>query len=351
LNGDLARRKNIFIKKSVWIEKRVKVLLMVSISVIIPAHDEEENIGHALKAYLNGSVLPDELIVVNDGSTDKTQAIVERILGQEKNGKAIKLIDFKEGHSAAFSRNRGAENAKSEIIVFTDADVYPEKNFIEKIGIEIDKSEKEKGEFICAGYYWNLEKPKTLVERVYAARYAYIFKTKARKEPDFTGMPYIWKREKFLEIGKFNENIFYYEDAEIKERLEKKNWKMEKIEAYIYSRNPATFSELIRQGSYMGKGVASNAGKILRRNWADLLYPLSPPFWLVFFFSIIASFFFNPLAIFVFILLAIILLELLRHILYSKMIFESFLWVFIFSPIRGFYVIVSFLKNLAKERV
>lgn len=48
----------------------------MKISILIPAHNEEKSIKKCLESCLNQTRMPDEIVVVNDGSTDKTAEIL-----------------------------------------------------------------------------------------------------------------------------------------------------------------------------------------------------------------------------------------------------------------------------------
>jgi len=106
-----------------------------AISVIIPAFNAEDTIAHCLQA-LENQTYPStkiEVIIVDDDSTDKTGEIVKamnnvRLLSQKKSGPAV-------------ARNLGAENAKGEILLFTDADCAPKTDWIEKMVSPFSESE------------------------------------------------------------------------------------------------------------------------------------------------------------------------------------------------------------------
>jgi glycosyltransferase involved in cell wall biosynthesis len=86
------------------------------ISVIIPAYNEEKRIANAIEALLRQTYPKDkmELIVVDDGSTDKTCEVVTKY--------PVKLIRHNKNRGDSASRNTGAKNALGEIIATTDAD-------------------------------------------------------------------------------------------------------------------------------------------------------------------------------------------------------------------------------------
>ena len=94
----------------------------IYLSVVIPAYNEEKSIGNTLLAidhYLSKQDYSYEIIVVNDGSKDKTAQIVEKFSGLVKN---LRLIDNKENHGKGWVVRRGMLEAKGEIRLFTDAD-------------------------------------------------------------------------------------------------------------------------------------------------------------------------------------------------------------------------------------
>ncbi|MEM0360069.1 MAG: glycosyltransferase [Candidatus Diapherotrites archaeon] len=95
-------------------------------SVIVPVRNGERTIEKCLKAILAQNLGQSfELIVVDDGSTDKTAEIVKKF-------KKARLFR-QEPLGPAAARNAGAIKAKGEIIVFTDADCIPEKNWLSEM--------------------------------------------------------------------------------------------------------------------------------------------------------------------------------------------------------------------------
>lgn len=98
-----------------------------AISVVMPLYNKEHEIARAIKSVLSQTFTDFEIIVVNDGSTDKGPAIVKS-LGDPR----MRIIDQSNvGVSAA--RNRGISEAKAELVAFLDADDEWEPDFLETI--------------------------------------------------------------------------------------------------------------------------------------------------------------------------------------------------------------------------
>jgi glycosyltransferase involved in cell wall biosynthesis len=97
----------------------------MQISVVIPLYNKCKTIRRALGSVFAQSVQPYEIIVVNDGSTDESERIVEQI-----NDPFIRLVhQTNAGVSAA--RNKGIELAKGDWIAFLDADDEWKPEFLE----------------------------------------------------------------------------------------------------------------------------------------------------------------------------------------------------------------------------
>ena len=102
---------------------------MPMISIIIPVYNKETTIERAINSVLNQSFKEFELIVVNDGSTDKSEGNI--LILQEKDSRIIYLKQENKGVSAA--RNRGIKEAKSKYISFLDADDEMDGTFLQKM--------------------------------------------------------------------------------------------------------------------------------------------------------------------------------------------------------------------------
>lgn len=94
-------------------------------SIIIPAYNAEPYICRAIGSILSQNFLDLEVIVVNDGSTDKTLELLEKNYHANDNV----LIINKENSGVSSARNCGLKKAKGEYIVFLDADDWVENGY------------------------------------------------------------------------------------------------------------------------------------------------------------------------------------------------------------------------------
>ena len=110
--------------------------ITAQLSIIIPARNEEDNIGACIQSILNQSYSKNlyEIIVVNDHSTDATASIVKTF--NEPNIKCIDLINFIGNETNSFKKKGievGVAQANGELIITTDADCVAPPNWLQTI--------------------------------------------------------------------------------------------------------------------------------------------------------------------------------------------------------------------------
>jgi dolichyl-phosphate beta-glucosyltransferase len=92
-------------------------------SIIIPSYNEERRLPETLEriaAYLRASGREAEILVVDDGSTDRTAAIAEFFRGKFP---ALRLLSNGVNRGKGYSVRRGMLEARGRIVLFTDADL------------------------------------------------------------------------------------------------------------------------------------------------------------------------------------------------------------------------------------
>lgn len=97
------------------------------VSLIIPVYNVENYLNKALTSVVNQSMKDIEVIIINDGSTDRSSDIINKYA--KKNSNFIVIEQENQGLSAA--RNKGLSVSKGTYIAFMDSDDYIEPNFIE----------------------------------------------------------------------------------------------------------------------------------------------------------------------------------------------------------------------------
>lgn len=96
---------------------------MLKISVVIPTYNRPNELKQAVESVFSQSVLPEEIIIVNDGNSSN-------ILDEMSRYKLVKVLHNKKSMGGNFSRNRGAKEAKGDILMFLDDDDTWERNKI-----------------------------------------------------------------------------------------------------------------------------------------------------------------------------------------------------------------------------
>lgn len=96
------------------------------ISIIIPTYQHGHQIKKCLDSIFNQTYNDFEVIVVNDGSTDNTGAILKNYYH------SLKIIN-QENQGAAVARNNGFKNSQGEYVIFCDADLRLKKTMLEKM--------------------------------------------------------------------------------------------------------------------------------------------------------------------------------------------------------------------------
>jgi len=97
----------------------------LTLSIVIPVYNEQRHIEDCLKAIEKQTIAPDEVIVIDNNSTDKTGEIAERF-------SFVKLVKEKE-QGLIPARNKGFKLAKGDILGRIDADSQIEPNWVEEV--------------------------------------------------------------------------------------------------------------------------------------------------------------------------------------------------------------------------
>jgi glycosyltransferase involved in cell wall biosynthesis len=211
------------------------------ISVIIPAYNAEKLILKCLKALENQTVLRTEyeILVVDDGSTDNTAEIV-------KSFEEIRLIQQKNQGPAA-ARNNGARQANGNIILFTDSDCIPAKNWIEEMICPFENDREVVG---TKGTYRTDQKELTarFVQMEYEDKYDLLSKHKFIDFVDTYSAGF--KKDIFLSFNGYDTSfpVACAEDVELSFRMSEKRCKIIfNPKAVVTHIHPKKFMDYLRK--------------------------------------------------------------------------------------------------------
>jgi len=210
------------------------------ISVIVPTYNSERTIGKTIKAVLNQNYPKKkyELIIVDDGSSDKTVDVVKKI-------KSVRF--FKQKHKgAAAARNFGVKKSKGNIILFTDADCVPGKNWIKNMV----KPFADKNVIAVSGTYKTMNNDSLIARFVGLEIDERHRKLQKRQSIDFVGtFSGAYRKEIFRKIRGFDESFTTAdgEDMEISFRAEKFGKMVFADKAFVYHRHPDSLSKFLKQ--------------------------------------------------------------------------------------------------------
>ncbi|HEU4416015.1 MAG TPA: glycosyltransferase [Candidatus Angelobacter sp.] len=180
----------------------------VTVSIIIPARNEERMIGRCLQALAEMSFSRDrfEVILVDNGSTDRTVEVAESFQDRLK----LRVL-IREGVRISGLRNLGAREAQGSILAFLDADCLAPVDWLQRV-TELAFAD---GMGVVGAHYL-LPENSSWVGRTWH-RYQEAAKSGAVSHVPAGDL--IMRREDFLSVNGFDESIQTNEDYELCERV------------------------------------------------------------------------------------------------------------------------------------
>ena len=124
---------------------------MPKVSIIVPVYNVEEYLERCLTSLVNQTLDDIEIIVVNDGSTDNSEEIINKFC--EEYGSMIRYY-VKENGGLSDARNYGIQYATGEYIAFLDSDDYADITLYEKM---YNKAIEEKCDFVECDFIWKYD--------------------------------------------------------------------------------------------------------------------------------------------------------------------------------------------------
>lgn len=257
---------------------------MPEISVIIPSYNSEKHIAETIASILGQTFKDIELIVVDDGSTDRTPSIVSSF------GAPVRLIEQANAGVCA-ARNRGLSEAQGHFICFMDHDDYW---FPDKLARQIEafKTRPEAGVVYSSFINWHAEEdgrfpPPDSFE---------LMETADEIDPEFSGWIYhlllldcwmltstaMFRTEALEKCGSFDEDLPFSEDWDLWLRMARE-YPMIKLQrpTTLYRQHKQQGNRVVRDVDYRSSlltqavekwGFCSRDGRCIeRRRFLDRL--------------------------------------------------------------------------------
>lgn len=176
----------------------------ITFSVIIPARNEESNIGHCLQS-IDAVDWPDddvEVLLIDNGSSDATPAIA-RLHGA--------TVFVRPGDTVAALRNYGAAQSRGEILVFLDADCTVPRTWFREAARYLDTED-----VVCFGSPPVVPPDSTWVQRAWY----WVRRKEGITDTDWLeSMNMFVRRQAFQQVGGFNAALVTCEDYDLSLRL------------------------------------------------------------------------------------------------------------------------------------
>lgn len=182
---------------------------MARVSVIVPTYNRAEFLENALRSVLGQSFTDFELIVVDDGGSDHTAALVESL-----NAASVRYLRHDRRRGSAAARNTGLLDARGEFVAFLDDDDewYPEKLLRQMEALEA--SPPEVGAVYTGAFSVERDSRRIVAQRVPTARGDL---REALRGGNCLGgaSSMLMRRSCFDRIGLFDERLASFEDYDL----------------------------------------------------------------------------------------------------------------------------------------
>jgi len=234
----------IYLKNKKEIFAYPKTKKKYSVSFIVPIFNEEETVEETLKHIFDIDYEIDEVIVVNDCSTDNSLKILRKL---EKKYPNLRIVNHKKNLGKAASINDGLKVVESELVTIVDADSYPATDSLKKMTGFFE--DEKVGAVTCVVTARNANK---FMERLQSIEYKMIALT--RKLLDYVDAIYVtpgplavYRKKALDEIKGFDEKNMT-EDIEVTWHLTYAGWKRKMcLSTTVSSTVPNRFRAWFRQ--------------------------------------------------------------------------------------------------------
>ncbi|MBA7548094.1 Undecaprenyl-phosphate 4-deoxy-4-formamido-L-arabinose transferase [subsurface metagenome] len=233
-----------------------------TVSVIIPTYNRAHLIGRAINSVLNQTYQDFEIIVIDDGSTDKTKEVVKNF---QKQDKRIRYIWYEKNKGGSAARNIGIRDAKCEYIAFLDSDDEWMPKKIEKQVNFFVKCSKSVGVIYCL--YYSQEDSFEYIEKVNSSnmRHGNVYNSLLNGWCPSSTSFFILKTQVFKKSGLFDESLSSFQDYDLWIRIAQ-YYEFEFVEEYLAIKHNHGGSQIAKDLKPRLKGLY-----LFLKKWGDII--------------------------------------------------------------------------------
>jgi len=209
-----------------------------AVSVVIPAYNEERHIKRCIESLLAQNFNDFEIIVVDNGSRDRTAQLVEKFVNEYPG--RVRLVRLDRNWGPGGGRNVGALHANGEILVLVDADMTFPPDYIGKMVEPIMRGEALMTTHLTE-YVANIENPWVKIQG----------QTVRESKGGFSTHVRAIRKDFFLKNGGLDPSLNYHSDRTFYYKTGLLPLAVK--DAYCYHDNPDTIVEIFRRNYWIGR--------------------------------------------------------------------------------------------------
>ena len=208
------------------------------VSIVLPVYNQASSVGGCIDTLISQTYVPKEIVVVNDGSTDETRTRLERF----SDNVTIRTIEIvHQGRSIA--RNIGVRNARGSIIAFAEGDAEYAPTYLEK-GVKFFADPRVGGVYV---QHQAFRASGWVAEALWLER-----KILFQGYTPFSA--WFYRKDVFLSLNGFDENLDCGEDQDLTIKAQKKGWSIGfEPKVLWWHREPDSFLKLVKRSFWRGK--------------------------------------------------------------------------------------------------
>ena len=207
------------------------------ISLVITVKNEEATMARLLESFISQTLKPDEILLVDGGSEDKTVSVTEDYREQLPHLRVI----LEPGANISAGRNRGIKEARNDVIAVTDAGCRPDPQWLEILSAKLDPDV-----MWCAGDY--VPDAQNAFEEIAGKCSTEGYFTTDHKKFKATARNLLFRRNVWNEVGGFPVHLEISEDAFFILKLIEKGYKFRYVsEAKVFWKPRSSYCGIFKQ--------------------------------------------------------------------------------------------------------